>query len=87
MSKLDKIPSVPLFIILKELDLFDLGKLSRVNKFFNENCKKIKTSFLDKDFNFDKDVLTPELFPEIHLPILNTTNYLVCSNAWKNLKF
>lgn len=81
------LPLVVIGKIIDTLNIVDTVSLSEVNKFFNYNCKKKNNDFFSRNFKFNNDILTPELFPEIHLPILNIQNYLICSNAWKKIIF
>ena len=84
---IQKLPLTAINSTLTFLELKDLVRLSRVNKFFNYICRDKRLNFFSKFLEFSDESITIDMFPEAFVPTLSMTNFLKPAIAWKNVVF
>ena len=78
------LPALAFWEIFSNLTIYELKKLSEVDKFFNTLCKNYNTKCFEKFKSLsDNKILSLDMYPEIFCPILKINNFLPQSSAWK----
>jgi hypothetical protein len=86
--KIDNLPSICIRNIINYLDIKNLVKLSKVNKYLNYECKNYplnsKKILMTLSYH---DTVGMDIFPEALLYSLKHDNFLNPATGWKNMIF